>query len=627
MGKGKTQLIDQLTEGLSLSMSEMTSRGTQIYRGSTRKDIEVVGDFLLDFGFNECYEWACVYERGCWICEENNLLLTAIVQSPETKMKDIVLEVAHTGGQFQQAFEHFEDRFGNNQKIEGYKENKEPRVPSVEESKRAIVVNAVQVASKLLKLRGSIFYKPIDIEEVETLMNDHYNRFATENDVLGGAACLMQRRLFDLEWNSDLDWFGHNDEFTDEMSSTLCQIGEKIYRKKLHSKAINALECYQLSSGLKLSSEESINMVITVCWLGHSDIPYDDLTLWRTALPYAVFLTHLNPKKDYVPDLLYKICNPTTSSSLTKMCNLKEIDLIKKTKDLVTDLVTEAGNGHIERVKQFFAQGVDINVNTKNKDGFTALMMASRNGHQEVVKLLLARGADANVKHDEGDWTALMLAATKGNIEIIKSLLDQGAQINSESADDKSALSLAAEFGHLETAKLLLANDAEVNPKKHDKGTPLMFAAHKGHAEMVILLLEHGADVNAKTRDGWTALLDASDNGFYEVVKLLLEHGADVDYKYMGGGTALIYASESGHREVVQLLLENEADINMKNNDGVTPLMHAVNKNRIEVVRLLLEKGADLNVKNIGNETALMRALLRGFTEVADLLVAHSRET
>ena len=51
--------------------------------------------------------------------------------------------------------------------------------------------------------------------------------------------------------------------------------------------------------------------------------------------------------------------------------------------------------GHLEAVKQHFADGVDVNVKCK---GSTPLHYAALTGHKEIVELLITNGADVNAK-------------------------------------------------------------------------------------------------------------------------------------------------------------------------------------------------------------------------------------
>ncbi len=51
--------------------------------------------------------------------------------------------------------------------------------------------------------------------------------------------------------------------------------------------------------------------------------------------------------------------------------------------------------GHVPLVKEFIAQGVDVN--ERNYNGWTPLMCAASNDHAPVVRVLLAHGADPRI--------------------------------------------------------------------------------------------------------------------------------------------------------------------------------------------------------------------------------------
>ena len=85
--------------------------------------------------------------------------------------------------------------------------------------------------------------------------------------------------------------------------------------------------------------------------------------------------------------------------------------------------------GNIEAVKQFLADGADVNV--KDKGGFTPLHWAAIEGHKEIAELLIDNGADVNAKDDSGS-TPLHSAASLGYKEIIELLIAKDADVNAE---------------------------------------------------------------------------------------------------------------------------------------------------------------------------------------------------
>ena len=52
--------------------------------------------------------------------------------------------------------------------------------------------------------------------------------------------------------------------------------------------------------------------------------------------------------------------------------------------------------GNIKAVKQFLAEGADVNA--RGKEGYTPLHDAAEYGHKEIAELLIAKGADVNAK-------------------------------------------------------------------------------------------------------------------------------------------------------------------------------------------------------------------------------------
>jgi len=68
------------------------------------------------------------------------------------------------------------------------------------------------------------------------------------------------------------------------------------------------------------------------------------------------------------------------------------------------DIHEAAEAGNIEAVKQYLADGEDVNA--KGDLGTTPLMMAAGRGHKEIVELLITNGANVNAK-DEDDETPL----------------------------------------------------------------------------------------------------------------------------------------------------------------------------------------------------------------------------
>lgn len=81
----------------------------------------------------------------------------------------------------------------------------------------------------------------------------------------------------------------------------------------------------------------------------------------------------------------------------------------------LTPLMRAAAIGHLEVVKAWIDEGVDIN--ERGPRGSTALMYAAAGGHADVVALLLDHEADPTPR-EQGGWDALDHALADGHEEV-----------------------------------------------------------------------------------------------------------------------------------------------------------------------------------------------------------------
>ena len=101
--------------------------------------------------------------------------------------------------------------------------------------------------------------------------------------------------------------------------------------------------------------------------------------------------------KDKTPLDLAQKANRSDSPEV-KAAKKEIADLLRthggKTGEELNVIIAAAKNGDIEAVKQYLADGADVN--EKAGDGTTPLHNAAGYGHNEIVELLIAKGADMN---------------------------------------------------------------------------------------------------------------------------------------------------------------------------------------------------------------------------------------
>ena len=262
------------------------------------------------------------------------------------------------------------------------------------------------------------------------------------------------------------------------------------------------------------------------------------------------------------------------------------------------DIHQAAEEGNIEAVKQAIADGADVNALgglmqqtpldyaegetadlLRTHGGKTSLWLragesihiAAAAGHIEAVKQYLADGVDVNVRDEDGStplsdavfWAAFSADASAGSSN-----------------------------GHKETAELLIEKGANVNARNDRGWTPLDFALNLKHGGAIAdFLRKHGAKTERELNN---VLIDAGKKGDIEAVKQHLAAGTDVNGEGRRGSTVLHNAAAAGHKEITQLLIAKGADVNAKNPSGRTPLDFVSNikiNNRDEIADLLRKHG------------------------------------
>ncbi len=315
-------------------------------------------------------------------------------------------------------------------------------------------------------------------------------------------------------------------------------------------------------------------------------------------------------------------------------------DFMKRFLDSLEDtLVGAARAGDLEAIKQYIADGADVNALHFE---MPLLTWAAMMGQTEAAELLLQHGAEVNGRNKDGN-TALHLAMFLGRTETAQLLLKSGADITSKNDDGATPIDtlgvpwemtkMTAEFMGVELereeveagkAKIREMFSGDTKPKGgtlpnvEDNSTDLWLseAAFTGDLEALRQALTDGADPNTKDpQSGSTLLATAALMGHTEVVGLLLEHGADVNARSRDGGTALHAAAFLGRAEIVKHLLDKGADTTLRNNMGGTPIEGAE-------LNWLITKGI-LGMLKLEVDEAAVKA---GRAEVIKLISRHNKK-
>jgi hypothetical protein len=119
--------------------------------------------------------------------------------------------------------------------------------------------------------------------------------------------------------------------------------------------------------------------------------------------------------------VIYVIANWVRRQNLAPAEREREANEKEANDECLTEIMTCAANGNLERVRELVEYGADVNATSLS--GNTALMYAARNNHLAIVEYLLAAGADARVKSDKKS-TAADIARRFGHLDIV-AILEQ----------------------------------------------------------------------------------------------------------------------------------------------------------------------------------------------------------
>ena len=172
--------------------------------------------------------------------------------------------------------------------------------------------------------------------------------------------------------------------------------------------------------------------------------------------------------------------------------------------DRLTRLTKSARLGHIEMVRYFLEQGVEVNEPLSNRD-INLEPLDPRRAHRATMKPLL-------------------YSITNGRQDIVKLLLDHGADPNWYSEVD-TALMAAARKGSLPIARLLVQHGAGVND---GAPPPIVLAVRNEHVDMFRFLRENGAVLDTPETGAW-AMAVAQHYGLESMIELLVREGVERD--------------------------------------------------------------------------------------------------
>lgn len=272
---------------------------------------------------------------------------------------------------------------------------------------------------------------------------------------------------------------------------------------------------------------------------------------------------------------------------------------INSSTDIGSMIISEAGQGNVEQLKDLFRAHPDkVDVVRSDK---TALQIASHQGLTAVVELLNQFGADINLQDSEGD-TALHYAAFGNQPTTAATLLKGGADGNRLNKNKCSPLHVAVNKGFTDVVKTFLSCSCNVNAQDSYGDTVLHDAIAKDFADIVELLINfRGIDLSIKNKRGFNCLHHAALKGNARAASLIVQKSPELmNSAKEDGFSALHLASLNGHYNVVECLVQARSlsEVDIRNGRQQTPLLLAVDKRHVTIAKLLLENGANVNAQD-----------------------------
>lgn len=272
---------------------------------------------------------------------------------------------------------------------------------------------------------------------------------------------------------------------------------------------------------------------------------------------------------------------------------------IKKGKD---DYEQALHKGNIAKVKEYVANGSDVNIVTK-KDNISPLFLAAGKADRAFFFELIEKGANIKQRAKDGS-TLLHAAALGGDPAIIRYLLKKGFDVNAKGVGGMTPAQASLSNLRTYAVRIFMQNGADASIK-NAKGISLYDMAKPWKLDLDSF---KKLDPNRADEDGTLPLYFAVKTGDREGIKELLKLKADINNLDSRHYSALQIAKV----EDFTFLIELGAKVNAKDNDGVTPLMTAADwgfdlDEIYKRAKLLLSAGADKTIKDNDGETAYDR--------------------
>lgn len=281
------------------------------------------------------------------------------------------------------------------------------------------------------------------------------------------------------------------------------------------------------------------------------------------------------------------------------------------TTELNEKLLAAIAENNVERVKQLYDKGADLQFVTQNTELIKKFNMASRLGSGVTLQGDAPVSLQGNTVNGEPQAetpvseSLLSYAVSKGLLDVGLWLLEHDTsgltkkRLQALKQDLLgNALIMAVKQKEKEKVQSLIEKGAPVDYELDmNFGTPLYFAVVDGNIELTKLLLEKGANPKYSTNAGENMLNFALGN--VELLQLLLDYGADPDSNGESASAQsypLIQAIKHGYSEDVELLLSKGANTEINDYDVAYPLLIAVQKGQEDSVKALLNHGANPNV-------------------------------